>query len=243
MSWSVYVYAPTEGVEKIALAFSSDTSAIEEVYPQGTSTPCYKNTACVDGDRLAIIATLADGYQVTQWVINEDGAVSYEDDLLNTSGKGGIAYDHSGASKVYIRLEVEAEETVDTYYATIAFNANGGTGAPSGWTDYSEGSSTVPFDIPTTIPTRSGYTFAGWELTYSSGSTVYQPGDTARFEGTTGGVTYTLYAIWEEVETGGGVWIYTDNDWAHATKYIVINKAWKKDTPYVVANKEWKKGT
>lgn len=243
MSWSVYVYAPTEGVEKISLMFDSDQSTTEVVYPQGSSTPCYKNTACVDGDRLAIIATLADGYQVTQWVINEDGAVSYEDDLLNTSGKGGIAYDHSGASKVYIRLEVEEEETVDTYYATIAFNANGGTGAPSGWTDYSEGSSTVYFDIPTTIPTRSGYTFAGWELTYSSGSTVYQPGDTARFEGTTGGVTYTLYAIWEEVETGGGVWIYTDNGWKQATAYVYTDNGWAKATLYVYTDNGWKKGT
>lgn len=233
MSFKLYVFAPTVGVKSLGILSLSEYEAggsVQVAYPAGTSTPCYSNTALPDGDIVAIVATLEDGYQITRWVVNEDGTVSYEEAV------DGVAfrYEHSGATNVYIRLEVEA---VSTYYATLSFDANGGTGAPSSISGSNTGSSTITFTIPTTIPTKSGYTFTGWKLTYTGGYTIYQPGGTANVEGTTGGITYTLVAQW--TENTGGAHIYA-NGWGNASVYIYAN-GWKKATPYVYAN-GWKKG-
>lgn len=233
MSFSLYVYAPTVGVEELGILSRSEAQAggsTQVVYPAGTSTPCYSNTAMADGEIVAIGAALADGYQITRWVINEDGTVSYKE----ADDGFAVLYEHSGATNVYIRLEVEE---IPTYYATLSFDANGGTGAPSSRTGSNTESSTITFTIPTTIPTKSGYTFTGWKLTYTGGYTIYQPGGTANVEGTTGGITYTLVAQW--TENAGGVHIYA-NGWGNASVYVYAN-GWKKATPYVYAN-GWKKG-
>lgn len=237
MSWSVYLYLPTDGVTSAAVASNSVYTTY--VTPQGNSTPCYSNTALEDGERFIVILGVADGYQFTRWVLNEDGAVSYPtgDDLGN--GSYALPYDHTGASKVYIRAEVSVAAT---YSATLAFDANGGTGAPGAVTGTNTGSSTVTLTIPGTIPTRTGYTFGGWLLTFSSGSSTYQPGGTASLEGTTSGIVYTAYAIWTKVETGGGVRIYASG-WQSATAYIYTGSGWSKATPYVYTDNGWKKGT
>lgn len=190
----------------------------------------------------------------------EDDSTYYYTFPYTEPTRTGYAFDGwkpDGYSTVYqpgntMRLYMSANGTVYTmvaqwtstqeYSATLAFDANGGAGAPGAVTGTNTGSSTITLTIPGTIPSRTGYSFDGWLLTFSSGSSTYKPGGTATLEGTTSGIVYTAYAIWTKVETGGGVWIYTDNDWAHATKYIVINGVWKKDTPYVVTDNDWKKG-
>lgn len=233
MSFKLYVYAPTVGVESLGILSLSEFEAggsVQVVYPAGTSTPCYTNTAMADGEIVAILATLEDGYQISRWVVNEDGTVSYEEAV---DGRA-IRYEHSGASNVYIRLEVEE---IPTYYATLSFDANGGTGAPSSIPGSNTESSTITFTIPTTVPTRSGYAFTGWKLTYTGGYTIYQPGGTANVVGATSGITYTLVAQW--TENAGGAHVYA-NGWGDASVYVYAN-GWKKATPYVYAN-GWKKG-
>lgn len=74
---------------------------------------------------------------------------------------------------------------------TIAYNANGGSGAPGNQTK------TYGYNLTlsSTVPTRTGYRFDGW-ATNSSGAVAYQPGGTysANF-----GVT--LYAHWTALYT------------------------------------------
>ena len=70
---------------------------------------------------------------------------------------------------------------------TLAYDANGGSGAPGSQTTTANGS--YAFVVSTTTPTRSGYTFAGW--TDEKGNEV-RPGDTYRTRDT----NITLYAIW-----------------------------------------------
>ena len=69
----------------------------------------------------------------------------------------------------------------------IAYDANGGSGAPDNQSVYY--GSTVY--LSSTIPTRSGYTFKGWGSS-RYGSATYSPGD--RYDGDK---AITLYAIWE----------------------------------------------
>lgn len=74
---------------------------------------------------------------------------------------------------------------INTYI--VSFNANGGSGAPSSFTKTYGSVST----IPTTVPTREGYTFLGWS-TESAGLIVsYQPGDSYDVD-----LNTTLYAVW-----------------------------------------------
>ena len=69
---------------------------------------------------------------------------------------------------------------------TVAYNANGGAGAPGSQTKwYGE-----TLTLSNTAPTRTNYTFAGW-ATSNGGSVAYQPGD-----GYTANSAVTLYAVW-----------------------------------------------
>lgn len=69
---------------------------------------------------------------------------------------------------------------------TVAYNANGGSGAPAQQTK-SYGSTLT---LSSTRPTRAGYTFAGW-ATSATGAVAYQPGGSY-----TANAAVTLYAKW-----------------------------------------------
>lgn len=73
---------------------------------------------------------------------------------------------------------------------TIAYNANGGTGAPNSQTKQ-HGES---IKISTAIPTRAGYTFNNWALSKTdadNGTWYYKPGATCGAND-----NLTLYAVW-----------------------------------------------
>lgn len=77
---------------------------------------------------------------------------------------------------------------------TIAYNANGGTGAPNSQVK-THGEN---LKLSTGIPKKDGYAFAGWALTKSdadSGKWYYQPGNTCGKN-----ENLTLYAVWEKTE-------------------------------------------
>ena len=78
--------------------------------------------------------------------------------------------------------------TVDNKHL-LSYNANSGSGAPSG--DYYAPSASVTLNS-TTIPTRSGYVFLGWNTNSSGTGTMYQPGATYTMPST----ATTLYAAW-----------------------------------------------
>ncbi len=102
--------------------------------------------------------------------------------------------------------------TTYTYQYTIAFDANGGSGAPN--TINSTGpSSTKTISIPTKKPTRSGYTFLGWSASSTATTATYSSGSSYSFSaGTT-----TLYAVW----TSAGISVSGTPD-----PYAVVGSAW-----------------
>ena len=84
------------------------------------------------------------------------------------------------------------------YQVTIAYNANGGSGAPTAQTFTNADSSSVSCTLTTAEPTRTDYEFLGWSQTAGASYATYQPGGTYSMTGSTDGTTYTLYAIWRK---------------------------------------------
>ena len=98
---------------------------------------------------------------------------------------------NSGAnSTVSLTFTIPAKKHI-----TIAFNANGGSGAPASQTKwYSEA-----LTLSSTKPTRTNYTFKGWGTSSSATSATYTAGGkiaATTYDSTTS--TVTLYAVWEK---------------------------------------------
>ena len=72
-------------------------------------------------------------------------------------------------------------------FKTITFDAHGGSGAPSAWKT-AIGSVT----LPDTIPTRTGYTFLGWDESSSATTATYSAGGSYPLSD-----DVTLYAVWQ----------------------------------------------
>ena len=93
-----------------------------------------------------------------------------------------------------------------TLYTEVAFNANGGSGTPStpvtntATSDASDDLADISMQIPTTIPTREGYTFKGYSYS-SSGSLVLTKAEVEAGASldVSAGMEVTLYAQWEEL--------------------------------------------
>ena len=112
------------------------------------------------------------GYTFSKWNTKSDGS--------GTSYNAGASYTTNAAATLY------AVWTANTY--TVAFNANGGSGAPTSQTKtYGK-----TLTLSSTKPTRSGYTFKGWATSSSSSTVAYSPGGSY-----TANAAITLYAIWQ----------------------------------------------
>ena len=77
---------------------------------------------------------------------------------------------------------------------TLTYSANGGSGAPSSQsaTVYNATTS-YTFTISSTKPTKTGYTFLGWDISSSATSASFQAGETITMSWSD-----TLHAIWSE---------------------------------------------
>lgn len=135
-------------------------------------------------------------------------------------------------------------QPTQTYYAYIAFNAMGGSGAPA--TQYGNESNDngyVNFYLPSTVPKKSGYVFAGWSLNSDGSGTLYAAGSKiVLYSGATAypGTGYTLYAVWiEDTSSGilisngigylpGDVWLYADR-WRLGDIWVCLGgTVWKR---------------
>ena len=104
----------------------------------------------------------------------------------NTEG-----YDDSSSYNWEIASDISIAIPAKTTY-TIAYNANGGTRAPSSQTKWYGESIT----LSSTTPTRSAYSFYHWNTNSSNTGTTYNPGASY-----TANASATLYAIWNPIVT------------------------------------------
>ena len=87
-----------------------------------------------------------------------------------TSSGGGVAYAAGATYTGNAALSLYAVWKANTY--TVAFNANGGTGAPASQTK----TYGVTLTLSSTMPSRTGWDFVGWGTSASATTASYQPG-------------------------------------------------------------------
>lgn len=86
------------------------------------------------------------------------------------------------------KYSTEANVTINARPSyTVSYNANGGSGVPSSQTKWYK----IDLTLSSSVPTRTGYTFAGWNTNASGTGTNYAAGATY-----TGNEALTLYAKW-----------------------------------------------
>ena len=118
-----------------------------------------------------------EGYSFTGWNTAADGTgTSY-------AGNDSYTLPASGTDTLYAQW--------DPNTVTLAYDANGGSGAP----DDQSGDSFSDVTVSDTTPTREGYSFTGWN-TAADGSGVDYPADSTYTLPASG--TDTLYAQWNQ---------------------------------------------
>ncbi|MDY2920982.1 MAG: Cna B-type domain-containing protein [Lentihominibacter sp.] len=91
---------------------------------------------------------------------------------------------------------------------TLAYNGNGGSGAPAAQTvNKLNPSASQTFTISGTKPVLEGYIFRGWSKDATATAGTYQPGGSISIVSNT-----TLYAVWEEGLAVGGSITWDDED-------------------------------
>lgn len=160
--------------------------------------------------------------------------------VMQPGGFGGDSFEQNGN---FTTSNATPQPPTQTYYAQIAFNANGGSGAPATQSVSQQNANPyVEFYIPYTTPTRPGYVFGGWTLNGTTGQ-VYPAGAKITVYGHNypPGPTHTLYAYWTQ-DTSGGMWLYENNRWAKGAPWIYTGNRWVKGITWLCTNGIWKRG-
>ena len=180
--------------------YTVDKNGTKTLYDSSTSVYTYGNSMSIyrkyptgyslrSGYQSSITGTFT--YDVLDIEENVDSRLYYDYHPGSHRGEMKDRKSYSESSKDYLDYCDNREIKVDFYYDlnkyTISFNANGGSGAPSSVTKYYGETLT----LPTTTPTRSGYTFSGWGTYSTDTSANYNPGSNYTSNSGT-----TLYAIW-----------------------------------------------
>jgi uncharacterized protein (TIGR02145 family)/uncharacterized repeat protein (TIGR02543 family) len=122
---------------------------------------------------LSTVVPIRTGYVFTNWNTSANGN--------GTSYASGASYTDNASVTLY------AQWTVNTY--TVTYNANDGTGEPASQTKTHD----VTLTLSTSVPTRTGYDFVGWNTSSNGSGTSYASG--ASYTANAG---VTLYAQWSK---------------------------------------------
>lgn len=134
---------------------------------------------------------------------------------------------------------------------SISYDANGGSGAPSSQAVFA----TYSYNLSSTIPVKSGYTFLGWSTNSTATTATYQPSELVEITG-----NLALYAIWQKntyvlsISQGNGSTVSVNRNGTPllngATIYYgdILNISISANTGYnisthTVNNTDWTSGT
>ena len=126
-----------------------------------------------------------EGYTFSGWVYAQYRNQTYP---LTIYEPGWEFYYASAVTQVSVyAVWNTADEIVNAPSYTIAYNANGGTGAPSAQTK----TYAVPLTMSSTAPTRDGKTFINWNTEPDGSGSSFYKGQVVRDN-----IDRNLYAIW-----------------------------------------------
>ena len=175
-----------EPVTSISITGSSsvkvgDTMVLTAVSSPASASNRWVNWTISSGDSHISMTGLTD--------TTSGGTVTIKGLSVGTAVVKATARDGSGVTKTFT-VTVKTDVVYNSF--TLQYYANGGSGAP---TSFSDSSTDSYYDttVSTVKPSKSGYDFLGWSTSSSDTSADYKPGDTIRlYPGTT-----KLYAVWK----------------------------------------------
>ena len=169
------------------------TTTLHAIYTTATGTIAYNAN---NGSSAPSGSTGTSGTNVAAAAEGSMTRTNYTFSSWNTAADGTGTDYNAGANVPYpgngLTTTLYAQWTPILY--SYSYNANGGTGAPTG------GSTTAgaTVTIPTSTTTRTGYTFAGWTTSADGTGTVYTNGG-ANPSLTMPGANTVLYAKWTAI--------------------------------------------
>lgn len=134
------------------------------------------------GENLTLSSTkpTRSGYTFVGWATSSSATAA-------TYSAGGIYTANAGAT-------LYAVWNQNSLTCTIAYNANGGSGAPSSQTHVQY----TTLTISSGKPTRTNYTFLGWSTSSTATTATYLAGGRYTNNSFSSGATITLYAVWKK---------------------------------------------
>jgi len=124
-------------------------------------------------------------YQNGDWIRFSANTTNDKTYIIKSSGITSLSsLNQTGRIKAYT---VDAGSAVNTYI--VSYDAKGGSGAPSTQIKVEN----IPLTLSTTIPSKTGYDFMGWDTNSSGSTVVYNPGSQYSSD-----ASITLYAVWKE---------------------------------------------
>lgn len=200
---TVYSGRPTTWYGKIGLMYLSDYGYATDIELCQQNLYNYENTNCKNNNWLFnnnsqwsivhVSNSQGKSFSITSsgWVSTSNATYSQASirptiflykNVLFESGTGTI----DNPYKISSGTSTNLDDPIPNY--TIMYNANNGSGAPSSQTKVQN----VDVTLSTTVPTRSGYQFAGWNTSANGSGTSYAAGAVYSENS-----NVTLYAQWK----------------------------------------------
>lgn len=149
---------------------------------------------------------------MTLSIYRPDGSCAYTYTYKNSDNNWiGQRLDKAGTWKIQSKITgslsgtntrtITVKETSTTKYYTLSYNGNGGYNQPSSQTVKAD----TAFNISSSKPTRSGYTFLGWSTNKNATTASYVAGTRVKINS-----NITLYAVWKKNSTVKNVSYYVE---------------------------------
>jgi len=140
-------------------------------------------------------------YRITYGNGSNSGWINFSYGQSNPTYSLSYTYPSTGDYTAYVEtipyytVAYSSIKVFNPVTRTLSFDANGGTGAPSAQTGQDNGSGAT-ITISSTTPTRTNYTFDGWNTNSSGTGTNYSAGGSITLTS-----DVTLYAKWSAAAT------------------------------------------
>jgi len=202
-----YSYGTTQRTDYYAVAFLFSASVLEHIAQQNVQSITLKydidykdastSTETILGTLIAANGLTIDS-SITFFTQNELKSYTHDLSSLGAPAYGyaiGCPFDGLRYDQNFRAVNITLTIVTDEEQRTLSYNANGGSGAPSAQTVWGDSYSSET-TVSTTTPTRTGYTFTGWNTSQDGSGTPYSAGDSITIYDNT-----TLYAQWSALKS------------------------------------------